>query len=125
MQEKCVGRKRGCLPFPQRSEGRMPRRISGFLDRHAPPGLSLGAVGSRRFVITPKSVSFLSLHISVKMEDGNNGNAVVLFFVSNFFFLHLLRRNEIRQRWKTKAPARHNYVGAHSAKQETGRGEIQ
>lgn len=43
---------------------------------------SLRAFGSRRFVITPKSVSFLSLHISVEMEE-NSRNAVV--FVSFFF----------------------------------------
>lgn len=51
------------------------------------PGLSR-PFGPRRFVITPKSVSFLSLHISVKIEDGNSSECrcvilCLIFHLSN------------------------------------------
>jgi len=61
---------------------------------------SLRAFGSRRFVIMPKSVNFLSLHISVEMEE-NRRNAVV--FVSFFSFF---KRKEKKNTRKTNVEVR-------------------
>lgn len=83
---KCRGRRKN---LHRERKGNIPKiRISS---EFALPEFHR-TVGRRRFVITPKSVSFLSLHISVEMEDGNSKKCrcVVLYLI----FFHLLRKKK-------------------------------